>query len=207
MKKLYASLIALWFITTLAGCNKTGVLNSDTPETTPTTVETATETANTESEATALDGYSSYSNADYAFTLQYPSDWEYQENTFGSHIMIFSPSASDDTFRENIGVITEELPADLELDVDSYYNEAKSQLTSVIENFKEVSNENIKVAGYDAKKVQYLGTQGEDTYKWQQVFFIKDNMTYVITYTATEDTFEDFLDVANSIVASFGLSS
>ena len=200
MKKLLVMFFALGLAGTLAGCGPTDITDDNAPISD--TVDTVDSEDVVVEESSLMDGFALYTNSTYGFDLQYPSAWEYQEDVFGSHAMFFTPQAADDMFRENVGVITEALPADLEMTVDEYYDEAKVHLADYIVDFQEVVNTNMSINGKDAKKVQYLGSQGDYQLKWQQVFFIDNGTTYVMTYTALADTFDEYIDTVDKMVST-----
>ncbi len=117
-------------------------------------------------------------------------------------VMFFSPQGgSGDKFKENLGIVSETLPSDMT--VDEYYALAKPQLQQIVKDYTELSNANITLDGLTAKKIIYQGTQS--TYKLQreQVFFIKNKVAYVLTYTAVADTFNDRSKDAEKIINSF----
>jgi hypothetical protein len=183
----------------LAGCGQIDINQGDAVAIDDVVTDTVDTDATTGTLA-LLDGYELYTSNDYNFAIQYPAGWEFQEDAFGSHVMFFTPQTEEDQFRENIGVITEVLPTDMT--VDEYYDEAKVHLMDFISDFEEVANTNITIAGEAGKKVQYLGSQGTYQLKRQQIFFIKDKVTYVVTYTAMADTFDEYVDVVDEMIGT-----
>lgn len=137
------------------------------------------------------------------FSVEYPATWTAQENVYGAQVMFFSPQLSGDKFRENVGIVSETLPSDLA--VADYYTSIKNQLTSIVQGYQELSNEDITLAGVAAKKIVYVGTQSNYELKWMQVLLIKDKTAYVISYTASAGTFDEFSKEADAIVKSFVL--
>ncbi len=138
------------------------------------------------------------------FTMQYPVDWEVQENAYGSLAMFLSPQTTGDTFREFVAIVTETLPVDIS--ADEYYTQlAKPQMEEAIQNFKEISNENITIDGVAAKKIVYEGTQSNYNLKRKQVVLIKNKMAYIINYSAFADTFASFSTVADDMMNSLAI--
>lgn len=86
--------------------------------------------------------------------------------------------------------------------LDEYYALTKPELVKLIPNFTEVSNEKIQVNGMDAQKLIYKWTQGETKLQWEQVYLIKDKNVYIVTYTATEATFDQFALRMDEMVAT-----
>lgn len=135
------------------------------------------------------------------FTIQYPATRDYQEDVYGAKLMLFSPQATGDQFKENVGIITEALPSDMT--VEEYYTAIKVQLTTLIPDYNEISNKDFKLNGIAAKKIVYAGTQQNYKLKWLQVFLIKNKTAYILNYTATADTFDEFTAEVDAIVNSF----
>lgn len=137
------------------------------------------------------------------FSIQYPVGRNYQENVYGSHVMFFSPQLSWDNFRENVGIVSERLPD--EMSIDDYYMTIQQQLSSFIQNYQEISNEDVSLGTLPAKKVVYVGAQGDYKLKRMQTILIKDKQVYILSYTASEGTFDDFSQEAEAMMASFQL--
>jgi hypothetical protein len=122
---------------------------------------------------------------------------------YGATAMFFTPQGTGDQFRENVGIVTETLPN--AMTVDEYYTIIKPQLQNMIKDYTELSNENISVAGLTGKKLIYEGTQVNYKLKWQQVFVTSGTTVYIINYTATADTFDQFIADVNAMVKTFAL--
>ena len=89
--------------------------------------------------------------------------------------------------------------------VADYYTSIKAQLTSIVQWYQELSNEDITLAGVAAKKIIYVGTQSNYELKWMQTMLIKNKTAYIISYTASAGTFDEFKKEADAIVNSFTL--
>lgn len=114
--------------------------------------------------------------------------------------MFFTPLVGDDTIKENVGIMKKIL--DKEYTLEDYYTITKPQLINLIPGFTEISNQSIKVNDIDAQKLIYTGTQGTTQLKWEQVYLIKDKAVYIITYTATAATFNDFVQKIDEMVST-----
>lgn len=157
----------------------------------------ATPTTNpTQTWNVALESYQSS-----GFMIWFPKDWTHQENVYWAQVMFFAPQATGDQFRENVSVVTEQLPAPMT--VSDYYTAVKTQLTQLISGYQEITNEDIDLNGVAAKKLVYKGSQSNYALQRTQVIVIKDTTAYVISYTATADTYSDFVKEVDTIIASF----
>ena len=202
MKKiaLLVGLLFAWII--LAWCGGT---NTETPtDSSPTewsTNEWVTDNANENEEPVAKEmpklgdapaWFSRHTNNEEWFAVVYPTDWESNEG-FGVSAMFLSLQESEeDAFRENFSVVTEELPTPMS--VSDYYDASLVHLESLIPEFNELSKTETTIAGIDALEIMYQGTQDGVVLQRNQVFLVKDTKAYIMTYTATEDTYESFLE-------------
>jgi len=91
---------------------------------------------------------------------------------------------------------------DKDYTLNEYYTLTKPELIKLIPGFTEVSNETIKANDIDAQKLIYVGTQGSTKLKWEQVYLIKNKAVYILTYTATEATFDQYTKKINEMVAT-----
>ncbi len=148
---------------------------------------------------------STYQNKPYGFSLQFPSDRTFEENVYGSTVMLFTPQATGDKLRENVGIIVQELPQSYTL--DEYATLTISELEQMIPEFKIVSTGSVILAdNYPAYTIMYQGKQGQFDLQRQQVFGIIDKQVYIITYTATTDTFSSFMDEVHTIISSLSFA-
>lgn len=163
---------------------------------TETTGTVAQETSSTEPVATSYE----YTNKEAWFTLQVPAKRTFQENIFNSLVMLYAPQEAGDTIKENLGIISEKIEGDVNL--NSYYELTKGNLETIISDFTIESKEDIKIDGIDAIKLIYKGTQQDKKLQREQILLIKNNTAYISTYTATQDTFSDFVQEAEAIMMS-----
>jgi hypothetical protein len=149
------------------------------------------------------DGYELYENSEYDFAMQYPADWSAEEGAYGSVVAFISPVDEGDLFAENINILTEEIPDELDLNLNGYVNLNKTQLENFITEYELVDEGDVDLNGTDAKYLVYQGTQGVNTLKWYQVYTLTDDQAFVITSTAGVDTYADFEDAFMDMVGTF----
>ena len=145
-----------------------------------------------------------YINKEKWFSFTLPASWTFQENAFGSLVMFFAPQEKWDTIKENIGVTATELTGNVQL--SSYFELAKGIAESVISNYKIEKEEPITINGENAMKVIYKGVQGGENLQREQVIVLKWKTAYVITYTATEKTFNNLLVGVDNIINTFTIN-
>lgn len=145
-----------------------------------------------------------YISKDKWFSFTLPAKRTFQENVFGSLVMFFAPQEEWDKIKENLGVTIEELTGDVNL--TSFFELTKGNVESVIRDYKAVKEEAMTINGNDAMKIIYKGTQSEQKLQWQEIIVLKWTTAYVFTYTATEDTFNDFIDEVDTIINTFQIN-
>lgn len=92
---------------------------------------------------------------------------------------------------------------DKEYTINEYFDAMiKPALNERITSFKEISNESIKINDIDAKKILYTSRNNDITIQYMSIYLIKNTTLYTITYTATESTFNEFLQKAEEMAAT-----
>lgn len=200
MKK-FLSLVLITGLLFLFGCAKKWPAVSEVISTGTTEATTSTTTP----EAVTLPPQKvaerqPYENKADTFSIQFPGARTFQENVYGSSVMFFTPVTEGDALKENVGIIKK--PLDKDYTLDEYYAITKPELLKLIPGFSEVSNTTIKVNDINAQKLIYTWTQGTTKLKWEQVYLIKNKAVYIITYTATEETFNQFSQKLDEMIAT-----
>lgn len=190
MKKLSALVLALGFLFFL-GCAKT----------TPTTINDASWTV-----TTALDipdknipERQTYTNKVDGFTLQFPGDRTFQEKVYWASVMFSSPISENDKIKENVSVMKK--PLDKASTLEEYYVITKEWF-AIMSGYAEMENTTIQVNDLDAKKIVFKWSLQDTQLQFEEIFLIKDKFVYTITYTATEATFDDYIQKVNEMIAT-----
>jgi hypothetical protein len=68
--------------------------------------------------------------------------------------------------------------------------------------YNEIENSIIKINNLDAKKIIFTSTFEDKKLQFEEIFIIDNNFLYTITYTATQDTFDEYIKKVNKMVAS-----
>ncbi len=146
-------------------------------------------------------GWLEFNDTQNHIKMQYPDTW-----TAGTEqgILIFKSPLTDaaDKFQENVNVVIQDLtsqPLTLEQFTDLSVEQYKQMKGTV--DF--ISMEDMKLAGQPTKKavlkMNYYGTQ----LKLKQMWFVKNNAAYLITYTAAEAKFNNYEPLATTLMNSF----
>lgn len=139
------------------------------------------------------------------FKIQYPMNWSLQtSNDFGASFAISSPLLnSEDKFSENVNLIVQNLKGQ-NVSLDQYVNISKNQLKSLpkcqfIES-KRFSKENLEY-----HSIIFKAFLQERKLKIQQMYLIKNNFAYVLTFTALEKDYDMYKNTSKKVLNSFKL--
>lgn len=144
-------------------------------------------------------GFAIYENDEFGTKIEYPSDWQQQDNAFGSLVMFYSPQSNgEDPFRENLNIIAASLGG-TELELYDYMNANIEQLENSLIDFEFFDVEEVEINTIPGRKVTYTGTIEGNSLKWTQWYILKSDKAFVITYTG-QDEFDTYLKTAQDIV-------
>jgi hypothetical protein len=178
----------------LAGaCDGETQPQAEGPTSTPTTPATTT--------TEAPSGTERYENAEFGFTLDYPSGWAVNESQPGAEVFIFNQESAQDGFGENLGVGVEELPGEVTL--EQYTEASKRNLEAGLTGLEVIVEGPTQVGDIPAYSIEYTAEQQGDTYSFLQTWLVDGLRAYVITYTGVGQEFETYRPEAESIVNSF----
>jgi serine/threonine-protein kinase len=139
-----------------------------------------------------------YDNPTFGIRIQYPSDWGRLDLSFlqDSADIDFYP-LNDTSLAKNLKVQVKNLPFH-NMTLEEYTN---SQINLLEENLLESSSATL--AGIPGYKIVFTNIEGLKT---MQVWTIKDDKAYIITYVAQEEDYEKELQVAQKIIDSFEIT-
>jgi hypothetical protein len=136
-----------------------------------------------------------YDNPTFGIRIQYPSDWGRLDLSFLQHSadIDFYP-LNDTSLAKNLKVQVKNLPFH-NMTLEEYTN---SQINLLEENLLESSAATL--AGIPGYKIVFTNIEGLKT---MQVWTIKDDKAYIITYVAQEEDYEKELQIAQKMIDSF----
>ncbi len=149
-------------------------------------------------------GLISFADPTDGFSIGYPSTWTQGGNTGGTAVMFLSPLATGDTFRENLNVVVEDVPAGTTL--DQYVASNKANLPNVIQGFQMMSENPVSLGTLPGYQIRYTGTYSGNQLEWMQVLAVGNSKGYVLTYTARPETFDSYAADAWAAMQSFRLT-
>ena len=155
---------------------------------------------NCESETTK---FLTYDSSVYGIRIKYPSDWTKQEQVPGLVAAFLSPQESaSDTYQENFGVFIEDLSTQ-PMTLEEYTELSVTSIEQLITDANILDSSTTTLDGNSAHKVVYTGRLEQYNLKWMQIWTVKDNTAYVLTYVSEVNKYNDFLDTVQEMVNSF----
>ncbi len=143
-----------------------------------------------------------YYSAKDDFSIKLPDKWETKEGYMGTSVMSLSSlEGAGDQFRENVNVVVEKLPKEMTL--DEYMSGNLSNLPRFITDFRESGRGGTTLGDIDAKWLTYTGRMGTSNLAFKQYFMVRGDRGYVITGTATEETYPRFKNTFEQTAESF----
>ncbi len=149
----------------------------------------------------ASETFLTYENADYKIKIDYPSDWAKTEDTEAVIAFLSPKSGSSDDFRENINLVMNDLSGQ-ELTLDSYSQVVLEQLKYAFTDMEVLESGYTTLSKNPAYKVVYT----KSNLKVMQVWAIRNDISYILTYTAREDTYSNYLSSIQKMIDSFAIT-
>jgi eukaryotic-like serine/threonine-protein kinase len=139
-----------------------------------------------------------YDNPTFGVRIQYPSDWGRLDLSFlqDSADIDFYPLA-DTSLAKNVKIQVINLPS-RNMTLEEYTN---SQINPLEE--KLLKSNTTTLAGIPGYEIVFTSVQGLKT---MQVWTIKDDKAYIITYVAKEEDYENDLQIAQKMIDSFEIT-
>ncbi len=144
-----------------------------------------------------------YENANFGIKIKYPQSWERQDvnNAITGEVVTFlSPKQSDaDKFQEKVTISVEDFSGTLQEFNDSIIKENNNNISKA----KNIQSNDSSLANKQGKELVFTGKNGENSLQNMQIFTLKGDKAYVITYTAEIDNYDDFIQTVETMIKSF----
>ncbi len=137
-----------------------------------------------------------------AYRIKYPKEWSKQEFMDTGVIFTSPKENTSDNFRENLHIIVQDLSSN-PVTLDEYTNESIEKILESVPNVNILKSEKTIVSSNPAYMVIYTGNQEDYHLKWMQIWTLKENKAFIITYTAEEESYDNFLNIIEEMINSF----
>ena len=145
-----------------------------------------------------------YQNLEYGLQIEYSKKWQLEEvgDTLGTIARFYL----DKKRQVEVVITVEELTEEMSL--GDYTTSAIAEITRFLQGAAILESQPITLARREAHRVVYSGEdpEGNLKLKFMQVWLLEDNRAYILTYSAEESQYENYLDRVEEIAMdSFSL--
>lgn len=145
-----------------------------------------------------------YEDQFHGVRIQYPAGWEVTEDGQPVDVVFRSPAGdSSPDYTENVNIGIDYVPAGFTLDE---YTELNIEDLSNQLNTQVSESSDFTLSGKPANKLEINKTLQGVEIRSMLVFLVENNRAYVITYDALAETYDQYLSVAEQMIASVEIS-
>ena len=117
--------------------------------------------------------------------------------------ILFSQQENEaDLFKENINLIIQDI-GKRSITLRQFAEGTQNQVESMLENSEIFVNERKEKKGSVFQRMVYSGTTSNRLLQFEQYFWVKKNLIYILTLTCDKDKFEAYQTIGEKILDSF----
>ena len=154
-----------------------------------------------------IEDFSDYKDSDSEIAIKYPQSWQGQKtnNIFTKEVVTFlSPLGDRDNFQEKVILSIEDYSGTLNQSKDDFTKEInKLSAVEIIETTPTT------LAFRPALKTVYTWKNEEQNLNLKnlQIWTLKNNKAYIITYTAKQNDYDKFMPIVEKMIKTFAIES
>jgi len=148
-------------------------------------------------------GTLTYSNSEHGFSVGYPKDWTVQEEFMGTIVMFVGPVEEETGGAINVNIGAAESAEFPEVTLEEYVRLFKLRIEEDAKNYEEVDEYDAVVDDLAAIVWTWKEDLEGTTLMVTMAFFVKENVVYAISYGATLELYDDYLDCFELVLDSF----
>lgn len=146
-------------------------------------------------------GKNSSSFSDELYNIDQTSNWSVDDH--GAFVYFKTSLENEsDKFQENVVVYTASLDPKNQTLVE-FFEKSVETLVATTQNFTLIYYKQIELSSTPAEKIIYSEDSELGKIQYLQVFTVKDEKVYILTYTALAEDYQKNVADAESIIASF----
>lgn len=139
------------------------------------------------------------------YTASYPSRWRLdQRGVAGTKFIISDSYNYGGGFRANATLLIQNLKGS-GMNLKTYFELSETKLMGSIVNVKVISSKRINTANGECQEFIFIGDQGIFHLKWRQRYWVYGDKAYVLTFSASQVTYDDYSLIADKIFNLFGI--
>jgi serine/threonine protein kinase len=141
--------------------------------------------------------------ANSSIKIKYPQSWERRDidNPITGEVVAFvsAKQTEADKFQEKLTISVEDFSGTLQ----DFSDTSTKDITKHLINADIQKPRETTLANKSAYQLTYTGKDGENNLKSMQLFTLKGDKAYIVTYTAAIDNYNDFIQTAETMIKSF----
>ncbi|MEM6398935.1 MAG: protein kinase [Cyanobacteria bacterium P01_D01_bin.116] len=146
-----------------------------------------------------------YQNNLYGISIKYPQKWQKSvtpDRITGNLAKFMPPMADTDTYPENINLIVRDLPENRQ-ELKQFTNSYIDDIKQAYPDAEIIQQGKTQLNNQPAYEIIYTTNDSENNIQRLQIWTLKNNKAYVITYTANINKYSQYLDIAQTMIDSF----
>jgi len=148
-------------------------------------------------------GYETFETND--FSIHYPAGWSVGDKKAGVLAYFLSPlESAKDEFSENINIMTQDL-SEHPMTLKEYTDLSLKQIQTLATHGKLIESKTIQTANGEAQRLVYKADNGKFHLQFMQLYIVKKEKVYLITYTAETKNYKKYLPKVSDAMNSFVL--
>jgi hypothetical protein len=151
-----------------------------------------------------------YQNSTFGIKIQYPSNWEKQENgtrqdTQTDIVTFLSPVINS---RANLDVSIDDISGEKGISLTQYANQNIADLNQSLPDAKLIASNtnNVVIAGLPAYRMVYTSADGSTILKTMEIGAMKGDKVYILTYEAAMQEYAKYLPLIQRMIHSFQIT-
>lgn len=137
------------------------------------------------------------------FSISHPEDWD--PDTSGSmntKLILFSQlTGEDDLFKENVNIISQNLKGQ-NMTMKDFVALSENQIKTMVPKGKVWESE----GNNERHSIVISGFVENNDLKFKQLYLIKDDIIYIVTFTTLLNAYDDYKAIGDKILDSFKLN-
>lgn len=135
--------------------------------------------------------------------MKYPKEWKLDHSgDMGTEFILFNPSSSSDSFKENINLLIQPLGEKIRT-LDEFVEVSEMQVATNLFDDEIHYSSRGKLNGMVCHSMAYEGQVGLNSLRFEQFYISVGDAIYILTMTCLVDNYDRFYAVTNEIMASF----
>jgi len=138
------------------------------------------------------------------YSISYPEDWTFDTSgQMNTTFIIFSQLELNDTFRENMNLMIQDL-TNMNLDLEGYTKLSLKQIKAV-PNYSIIESKDMKKGNITYHEIVWKGFVTGKNLKFKQFYYVRNEKAYLLTLTCEENKYDTYSKVGTKILNSFTL--